>query len=144
MKIIIKDKFFNHAEIEIFIDPNKTTISYLAELYLDELHKRYVYSIEPSKYRLNMDVNSSHFIFYISGKRYAAHKYGQPHILLSNIFTPVEIKEDCCKVFVSLLIYGMDNYCVNSHLTFFSRVDAFGKQLTDLQASTLKGFIDLK
>lgn len=144
MKLIIKKFMSKETLVELNIeDPAKLTIGEFSNLFFEQLTQTTAYSIEPTEYTERSEVIPEDFNFYHNGKRFTAaddkvYGFNNRNEKLGKYISS-EPQE--CVIHAGLSVYGKRNYCLNSKITMFSRMDAFNNQITELQTSLLKGFI---
>lgn len=116
MKIIIKEMWSQETLVELNIDdPSKLTVGQFANLFFEQLSRKRVYSIEPTKYTKRNNIIAEDFQFYYAGRQFgggAYASYGSNTILAKYI--PSNQQE--CQVHANLSVYGKDNYCLNGHI----------------------------
>lgn len=117
MKFTVKT-LCDQAPIELFIDPETTTIGEFAQLYLDKLSRRYEYSIDNTDYTLRNNVIHSDFKFIIKGRQYSSSEYyGCSNKLLCQAIKEAGLEgNDNITVHRLLNVYGARNYCLNGHI----------------------------
>jgi hypothetical protein len=114
MKIIIKQVSHNEGEfpIEIFVDPEKTTLDQFAQIYLDKLSRRTTYSADiyltdMIKPTLQRDIMFSDFTFYFSGRGYPAGSIRTQHKLLSEVIKESNLENnECITAYEALSVNG--------------------------------------
>lgn len=111
IKIIVKDAYSNESPIEFFIEPEKTTCAEFAKIYLAKLSQRYIYSIEPSLYKMRNNVICDDFNFHIAGaSSFDTRSRYISSMLLSKLIQASEITNNSLTVYARLNVYGINNF----------------------------------
>lgn len=144
MKLIIKKFMTKETLVELNIeDPTKLTLGEFSDLFFKQLTQKMAYYIEPTQYTVRTNIISEDFNFFHNGKRFTAandivYGFNNRNEKLSKY---ISSEQEECIIHANLAVYGKRNYCLNSKINMFSRIDALDNQITELQTSLLKGFV---